>query len=103
MESQSLKAQGNAHHKAQRYTEALVSYTAALQHAGSQDEAVLHNNMAACHLKLGHHQQACVEASLCLELCPREVGTGVLLRVLRRLYVFIGAFRNRSLETFFVN
>ena len=74
MDYRTLKAQGNAHHKAQRYTEALVSYTAALQHAGSQDEAVLHNNMAACHLKLGHHQQACVEASLCLELCPREVG-----------------------------
>ena len=31
--------------------------------AGSQVEAVLHNNMAACHLKLGHHQKACVAAA----------------------------------------
>ena len=73
MDYKSLKAQGNAHHKAQRYTEALVSYKDALQHAGSQDEAVLHNNMAACHLKLGRHHDACVEATVCLEMCPGEV------------------------------
>lgn len=63
-----LKDEGNQHFKLSEFDKALACYTQALSldetKASLQDQAVLHRNLAACHLKLNNPQAAATEASL---------------------------------------
>lgn len=62
-----LKQKGNEHFKLNQFEEALSCYTKALdlsdQTTNTDDRAVLHKNMSACHLKLNNPDSAVLEAS----------------------------------------
>ena len=62
-----FKQQGNEFYKSYKYVEALTWYTQAL-HCGNVSEEVqanLHNNKAACFLKLEEFQDVVKETDLC--------------------------------------
>ena len=61
------KDEGNEHFKASRFDKALTSYNKALDAGNMKDleKAVVYKNKAACFLKLGKHQEAVNDASLC--------------------------------------
>ena len=66
----SLKDEGNAQFKSGNYSEALIHYTKALDIASqsgdkssAEFQSTVHNNQAACYLKLNKPSQAYLEAS----------------------------------------
>uniref|UniRef100_G3SZF1 Protein unc-45 homolog A n=1 Tax=Loxodonta africana TaxID=9785 RepID=G3SZF1_LOXAF len=63
-----LRKEGNELFKRGDYEGALTAYTQALSlEAAPQDQAILHRNRAACHLKLEDYGQAEIEASKAIE------------------------------------
>ena len=71
-----LKQKGNDLYKEGNYTEALEFYWQALQLDGLRDEdkAKIHNNRAACFLKLGECHKTVAEATEC-EFCLVLIST----------------------------
>ena len=65
--SAELRQQGNDLYKSHSYEEALRCYLRALQcdDVSEADKAKLHNNLAACYLKLKKYQNVVINADLC--------------------------------------
>ena len=65
--SAELRQKGNDLYKSHSYEEALRCYLRALQcdDVSEADKAKLHNNLAACYLKLQRYQHVVTNADIC--------------------------------------
>eukprot|EP00757_Euglenozoa_sp_SAG-D1_P012077 gene12077-3559_t len=65
-EWEQYKANGNSLYGDERYTEAIVAYTRAIQHNNTMSN--LFSNRALCHLKLQHWSNVEVDAQAAIEI-----------------------------------
>jgi len=70
-----LRQQGNDLYRSHSYHEALRCYLRALQcdDVSEADKAKIHNNLAACYLKLKKYQDVITNSTLCLAISPKDV------------------------------
>ncbi|XP_072175845.1 protein unc-45 homolog B-like [Diadema setosum] len=74
-ESLRYKEEGNQFYKEEKYEEAIVAYTQALnlgQDLDDKDRSVFYKNRSACHLKLEQYDQAAQDATAALDLTPSD-------------------------------